>query len=616
VQDFFNYPEECAGYNFVDPDTNRNTLKCNPLKAHSGYEFRDIEAFDGPTGHTTMPVSHPAVVCLHADDDCGLNMTHRRLFADANIWFPATVRTKRLRKSSPMENYYDYTAKFGLRRDKPMTQHNKDLQCFGNGNSSHVLRFDCAGYNVHLQGFVPAYTGTRQCLSCCDTKAYGDKGLPDCWSRFGRKSDPSNQLGNGNFASCCKVLNTEEAIDSLWDGRLPDKFEVGAPTGMQLRNFTIAVTKWQAYCARNQMPSLPLYDSSLPGKPALEDSVVQAWVSDLFDQWLLSRLQLPMKQVWNNCSLTWETAVLYEADGSQIATEYGEGAKICARLPSAVNFVSACDCHANPQCESATWNKYTYFLGTKSVVADYNISSALPVSCSYFRMLELLNTTRQNGSYLNADNSQSGYTPLTDITRQFSDRRTRTSGVHTGFTASEKWHLDNSGVQEPYNLRKALSSAMVRKWYQEGLIDHEALASYYEQCSPYDCYYDERPDLTLIQFITVMLGLIGGLVAMVRSGVDVGIDTITSVLCGIKVKNIVQLLETPNKGIEGKKVHYTDFMVSTKAKGKADAGAGAGAADKHEKNDDVSGPGKTPEPKSAWLQVPQIKKIHPDGADV
>ena len=53
-----------------------------------------------------------------------------------------------------------------------------------------------------------------------------------------------------------------------WNGALPKKNVVSNPTGGQLSAFARSVMKYQAYCARHNLPSMPLYDTDKPRVPS------------------------------------------------------------------------------------------------------------------------------------------------------------------------------------------------------------------------------------------------------------------------------------------------------------------------------------------------------------
>ena len=124
-------------------------------------------------------------------------------------------------------------------------------------------------------------------------------------------------------------------------------------------------------------------------------------MTSLFASWATGELKLPLDTAGN--------VIFDNRVNASAIRDFGQGRQICAKLPSVVNYVSECDCYAEPMCESSIEHKYTFFVGTKAVVSDLNIKSPVPVACSYFRQLEVL---------ANESKSILGYTPYTDITHR------------------------------------------------------------------------------------------------------------------------------------------------------------------------------------------------------
>jgi hypothetical protein len=85
---------------------------------------------------------------------------------------------------------------------------------------------------------------------------------------------------------------------------------------------------------------------------------------------------------------------------------------------------------------------------------------------------------------------------------------------------------------------------MVSEWDQ-GLQDDELLYSrYYEQCQPFDCFYEEKAKTGLLDTVLVILGLVGLSVGMIQSGLDKIIDGVTIVLCKVKKVDVHGMEDT------------------------------------------------------------------------
>jgi hypothetical protein len=68
--------------------------------------------------------------------------------------------------------------------------------------------------------------------------------------------------------------------------------------------------------------------------------------------------------------------------------EYGQSDGLCAKVPSVVNYVSACDCKENPLCESSTVDRFTYYFSMETIVKE-TIKAPVTISCRSFRQLEV-----------------------------------------------------------------------------------------------------------------------------------------------------------------------------------------------------------------------------------
>ena len=294
-----------------------------------------------------------------------------------------------------------------------------------------------------------------------------------------------------------------------WDGSLPQRYKTDAPKGHQIADFVGAVLKYQVFCAHLALPSKLLYDEHQP-RPhhqpprPFSDATMQRWVSDLFSAWLKDELQLPL-----------EAQRL--ADGSTTkrvppaAFEYGGAKEICAQLPSVVNYVSGCDCRLTPQCTSTTEHKFTYFFGSTGVVAEENIKSPVPTSCSYFRQLEAFDNF-----------GVSGYNPLVDIVRTSPTKRAGIDlSYHVNLTALHQ--MQNLTELGKYKLRERMRAGMVTKW-NDGLDTIDAATGeprvwteYYQECRPTRCFYEKVQESTLVARLVVLLSAFGGLVIILKS---------------------------------------------------------------------------------------------------
>ena len=81
-----------------------------------------------------------------------------------------------------------------------------------------------------------------------------------------------NALEYDNFVSLGGTVEGTRGWKDLgsawWSGALPKKNVVSNPTGAQLSAFSSSVMKYQAYCARHNLPSMLLYDADKPRTPS------------------------------------------------------------------------------------------------------------------------------------------------------------------------------------------------------------------------------------------------------------------------------------------------------------------------------------------------------------
>ena len=411
-------------------------------------------------------------------------------------------------------------------------------------------------------------------------------------------------------------------MDNWWTGELPAKRKVGAPSGKQLLAFTGAVLKYQAFCARNNLPSMPLYDATAPRRPkpggtgafppaAHSEKKMKRWMTDLFKQWATGALPLALEGGRVPFDTKEDNTDCYSTTNSS-CEDYGRGRDICARLPSVVNYVSECDCYAEPMCMSSIEHKYTFFVGTARIVEERDLRTPVPITCSYFRQLEVL-----------ADPGKAikGYTPYTDITlRHYCGTKEHKlvpqcppgydGGGHTcikhqcqkssgalcssagsnapvltktgcdkqpgcawtmfpedakevtcpdgstpstmpmqlGFDISlhdisnySKTH-GSAAIPAPFDLRTALQNAFVKRW-NDNLDEHlqRIFQAYFERCKPTDCYYDQPQGNDIATIVTIFLGIVGGLVSLVKTGVSSVVDAITGIFFGTKRLDVVEL---------------------------------------------------------------------------
>lgn len=218
---------------------------------------------------------------------------------------------------------------------------------------------------------------------------------------------------------------------------------------------------------------------------------------------------------------------------------------------------------------SSIEHKYTFFVGTARVVTEQNLRTPVPITCSYFRQLEVL-----------ADPTKAikGYTPYTDITlRRYCRPDKGVPQCPAGYTgAGNICHnvddpsksakvicsdgsepttmplqlgfniaLENiSSIPKPFDLRYNLERALVKSWdhklhYRDQI--EGIYQSYYEMCKPQNCFYDVPQEREFATIATIFLGIVGGLAAIVRAGVSGIVDAFTSVCFGMRRLDIVEL---------------------------------------------------------------------------
>ena len=396
---------------------------------------------------------------------------------------------------------------------------------------------------------VPAFNSSTAsnlpCRSCCDT-SLSPTGDARCWPAAGAgyaacchppaptPGPPNAGAATAAFASKpawdnatqspSPWTNVLKVTDSWWNGRLPERSEQGPPRGHQISDFVTAVLKYQVYCAQRSLPTAPLYDpeaSRTNGPPApFSDAAMQQWVADLFNDFLTGALRLP---------LIINAAGLKEVPSALL--EFGGAKEICAKLPSVTNYVSGCDCRVDPQCVSRKEHKFTFFFGSKGIIAELNMDSPVPTSCSYFRQLEAFEKM-----------GVKNYQPLIDITRT---NARKIAGVNVSYNVNLTDLVELRGVKW-YSLRDRLQAAMVKKWnpafdYREPETNATSVWSeYLRQCEPTRCYYFQKQTNSLATKLGLFLAIIGGLVALLKPAINGAVNGIANKLVG-KPKDISEL---------------------------------------------------------------------------
>jgi hypothetical protein len=180
----------------------------------------------------------------------------------------------------------------------------------------------------------------------------------------------SEQQGGADAASVSQWCKTNEKLLPLY----------GEPLVRQVAMFMRSVLAYQEYCTRKYFPMAPLYrerfSNSYTQFEAFDEATMREWVQTLFEDWSTGRLTLDMKGIGP------QATVLFEHEGF-------EGAKaMCRRLPATVNHVSKCDCKIEPHCDKQSMQQFTYLFGTHRIMESEG-PPPVPVSCSYYRQLEL-----------------------------------------------------------------------------------------------------------------------------------------------------------------------------------------------------------------------------------
>jgi len=323
-------------------------------------------------------------------------------------------------------------------------------------------------------------------------------------------TDEENEWGlriPRHYGDLCKTSNSAD----LYTGVLPKRFRIDAPFGMQIGLFTTSMHKYQAYCAKNNYLSMPLYDQTAdrkPGQPppAFSEEYVKEWSTRLMNEWLSGDLYLPL------------------TDAKEVPLEgvdYGKGKALCARLPSVVNWVSDCNCQADAQCISYDVHKYTFFFGTRTVMEEKNIRAATALSCSYFRQLEILNETGIDSFH-----------PHSDYTL-----KATSENPQIGTPKLSRLHLDydvplhnHPHVPQPYPLRQTLEQGMIKAWHDGLDQPDQVFKRYFDACQPEECYYDKKQQKDETFYIQYFILAFGGLATILMAGVHGAINGITSVL--------------------------------------------------------------------------------------
>merc|ERR1711865_897593 len=400
-------------------------------------------------------------------------------------------------------------------------------------------------------GWVPAYTGNKKCHSCCtsyeffqehcanidvfpvdstkagksvtcpattvtyrdDTAIDSSKGLrqgfPAKWSPLTSNDADDDDGGSLKqkvpprlFGNLCVTKGSSD----LWKGTYPAKHYRHKPYGKQIGLFTKAMHRYQAYCAKHNLRSMPLYDETgQRPPPAWGENHIKAWSTRLFDEWLSGGLYLPLTD-----------SMEVPLDG----VDYGKGQQVCSRLPAVVNWVSDCDCKLDPQCESLRVHKYTHFFGTRRILQSNNIKAPTPLACSYFRQLEVLNEVGIDSFHPHSD-----YT-LKKTEQNPTKGTPKLSKLHLDYDVKD---LDNhSAVPKPYPLRKMLKKAMIKEWH-DGLGDADRVfRRYYDKCEPFDCYYDEQQEKDFNYFWQAFILAFGGLATVLIAGINGVVNGICS----------------------------------------------------------------------------------------
>lgn len=358
---------------------------------------------------------------------------------------------------------------------------------------------DEATFNKHcsdVQGISKLLSRKNQFRICCTTLDFTEN--MDELKEVGIQ--PPRHFGN---------LCGSKGSDELWTGMYPTRHARHFPLGKQIALFTTAMHRYQAYCAKHNLRSMPLYNGSSEQRPspAWSEPHVKAWTTRLFDEWLTGDLYLP---------LTDRKEVPLEGQ------DYGKGRQICARLPSIVNWVSDCDCKLHPQCESLKVHKYTHFFGTRQILQENNISAPTRLACSYFRQLEVL-----------SEDGIDSFHPHSDYTLK-KTKRNPTSGVpklsrlNLDFDVQLEGH---TAVPKPYPLRRALEEAMVKEWHdglEKKTEEDKVFRRYYDECGPFDCYYDEQRDKDFSYYWQAFILAFGGLATVLIAAVNGVVNGICS----------------------------------------------------------------------------------------
>merc|ERR1712166_1156719 len=91
------------------------------------------------------------------------------------------------------------------------------------------------------------------------------------------------------------MLCSTKSSASLWTGNAPARHSLQYPTGNQITVFTISMHRYQAYCAKHNFLSMPLYeDTEVRPSPAFSEEHMKTWSERLFNEWLVGDLYLPL----------------------------------------------------------------------------------------------------------------------------------------------------------------------------------------------------------------------------------------------------------------------------------------------------------------------------------
>lgn len=182
----------------------------------------------------------------------------------------------------------------------------------GSGSGSGI---DCCKDEATYDQHCKTGLGGKAFKTCCDTVYWTEEAQKDYPGTIMDVEDNLRLYGfqpPRYFDQLCKKRDP----DSLWTGNYPEKPVRAPPLGSQISLFTRTVHRYQAYCARHKLRSMPLYDkdAGVYPPPAFTEEHMKAWSQRLFDDWLEGNIHLP---------LTDSHEVLYEG-----GEDFGVGAQV------------------------------------------------------------------------------------------------------------------------------------------------------------------------------------------------------------------------------------------------------------------------------------------------